>query len=172
MNKIYKDDNSNSFIQSMIKNEDIDENIDKYYDIPIKNVKKLNSNTHKENYLKSMDQYIEDDDGLQQNDVSKNRMIDEILRESYRKALNESTNRPFTPPFSKFNNIDTESQQKTSRRDIDEMTSNSTAKVTKDDEYIFYKGDIKEDLIFDPDLGCYYNPQTNNFYDIEMNKGK
>jgi hypothetical protein len=152
-----------------LKNDEIEENLDRYYDIPIKN-KKPNYN-HKEYYENQREnkttnkEYIAD--GV---DMSKHRIIEEILKENYNKSLNDSLNRPFTPPFNKFNNFDYEEKHYNNKSDNEEIVSNTTGKVTLDDKYKDKEHKIhcpKEELVYDYVLECYYHPQTNIYYELQ-----
>lgn len=166
---------------SILKNIKIEEKLDRYFDIPIikkqKNTnEKYNTNT-KEN--KQNDAEGNEDEVEADTNISKNKIINEILKENYKKSLNDSSlNRPYSPPFiSKFDNLPTYENktnlcpfQKESKDDNDEIVSNSTGKNTLDDKYKqqkYLSDNPKEELVYDYVLECYYHPQTNIFYELE-----
>lgn len=162
---------------SIHKNDEIEEKLDRYFDIPIikkqKNTnEKYNTNT-KEN--KQNDAEGNEDEVEANTNISKNKIINEILKENYKKPLNDSLNRPYSPPFiSKFDNLPSYENktdlEKEGKDDNDELRSNSTGKNTLDDKYKqqkYLSDNPKEELVYDYVLECYYHPQTNIFYELE-----
>jgi len=108
--------------------------------------------------------------------LSKNKIISEILKENFnKKSLNDSLNRPFTPPFNNINaylvcDEKINENLNENKYENDDIVSNSTGKITLDDKYKNHKygsENPKEDLVYDYVLECYYHPHTNIYYELE-----
>ncbi len=140
------------YIEHKEHKEDKNEyNVETYFDIPIINKFKHNlmnweqakdvNETMKETKMTiNVEAEEENEHGL-----SKNRIIEEILKGNYNRPLNDSLNHPFTPPFTKFHNFEyinkeekvddevnvhegKEEKFHITKYDNDELVSNSTGK--------------------------------------------
>lgn len=92
---------------------------------------------------------------------SKKILYNEILKENTSFSILEK-DRPFTPPLSKLVQMSTlNSLELSKREDLRNENKPEMIQITND-----VNGNEKIDLIYDHILGCYYDPKSNNYYEM------
>jgi len=162
--------NLNNSIDQSKNHDEIEENLDKYYDIPIKDFKRnsqysRDSHSNLLNTLKKANSNIKNEENhieeiIENNVDSKKNIINEILKDDTTRFLNESMHRPFTPPFSSLP-IDGNFMTGTTAT----ANSNSATNDNKIKMLLMPKETSDLELVYDTVLGCYYDAQTNNYYE-------